>query len=86
MPRRSSLGLLLAFVIIVSTWENCRAQSGALTLPIEIVPNRPSLTLTVRFSPDGTRAISGGTDGSVKLWDVATGRLLRTLLGHAKGV
>src|SRR5206468_3331999 len=28
----------------------------------------------VTFSPDGRRALSGSTDGTVRLWDVATGR------------
>ena len=38
----------------------------------------------VAFSPDGARAVSGGmaANGHVKLWDVATGRLVRTFNGH----
>jgi WD40 repeat protein len=33
---------------------------------------------TVSFSPDGTHFISGGTDNAPKLWDTATGQLIRT--------
>src|SRR5438552_4188067 len=33
----------------------------------------------VAFSPDCGALVSGGRDGEVKVWDVATGRLLRTL-------
>jgi WD40 repeat protein len=32
---------------------------------------------TVVFSPDGRRAVSGGWDGYLKLWEVETGKVLR---------
>jgi WD40 repeat protein len=33
----------------------------------------------VAFSPDGKRALSGCSDGNARLWDLASGRLLKTL-------
>jgi WD40 repeat protein len=37
----------------------------------------------VAFSPDGRRLASGSHDGTVKVWDGATGTELVTLKGHA---
>ena len=34
------------------------------------------------FSPDGRQIVSGSTIGTIKLWDVATGNLIRTIGNH----
>lgn len=36
----------------------------------------------VAFSPDGSRLASGHSDGTVALWDLATGLQTLTLKGH----
>lgn len=41
---------------------------------------------SVVFSPDGKTLASGGNDSTIKLWDVATGRELRTFAGHSENV
>ena len=38
------------------------------------------------FSMDGRRALSGGSDGITKLWDVASGEELRNFVSHRGGV
>ena len=38
------------------------------------------------FSPDGRTLVSCGQDGTVRFWDVATGRPLRTIAAHATEV
>lgn len=62
------------------------SETGAY--PTEVVPIiRHANELTaVAFSPDGTLVITGSSDDTAKLWDVATGRLVRTLEGHAHSV
>jgi WD40 repeat protein len=39
--------------------------------------------LSVTFSPDGRMALTGSDDGTVGLWDAATGREIRHLDGHS---
>jgi hypothetical protein len=41
---------------------------------------------SVAFSPDGKRLATGGGEGTVNLWDAATGQELLTLKGHSDGV
>jgi eukaryotic-like serine/threonine-protein kinase len=42
----------------------------------------PGQSLTVAFSPDGKRLVTGGEGHTVKVWDVPTGNDLQTLRGH----
>ncbi|MER3588278.1 MAG: hypothetical protein C4322_08850, partial [Mastigocladus sp. ERB_26_1] len=41
---------------------------------------------SVAFSPDGKIIASGSTDKTIKLWDVTTGQVIKTLTGHNNGV
>ncbi|CCI03622.1 hypothetical protein MICAC_4770001 [Microcystis aeruginosa PCC 9443] len=37
---------------------------------------------SVNFSPDGKTLVSGSVDKTIKLWNVETGKEIRTLKGH----
>jgi WD40 repeat protein len=41
---------------------------------------------SIVYSKDGTRVLSGSDDKTLKLWDAATGTLLRTFSGHTDAV
>lgn len=41
---------------------------------------------SVAFSSDGRFALSGSSDQTIKLWDVHTGKELRTFIGHSNSV
>ncbi|MFM9963051.1 MAG: protein kinase domain-containing protein [Planctomycetaceae bacterium] len=42
--------------------------------------------MSVSFSPDGKRIVSGSHDKTLKVWDAQTGELVLTLNGHSKFV
>ena len=41
---------------------------------------------SVSFAPDGLTLASGGSDRYVRIWDIETGRLLRSLRGHTHDI
>ena len=47
------------------------------------VPPHPDAVQSVCFSPDGRTIASGSYGGTVRLWDVNTGRSIKTLIRHA---
>ena len=44
------------------------------------------LVVSVAFSPDGLRIVSGGLDNTAKIWDTASGHELATFKGHIKSI
>src|SRR5207249_3283564 len=50
------------------------------------VPAHKEGLLGVAITPDGTRVVSGGGDGAVRVWDGRTGREEPALGGHAAQV
>jgi WD40 repeat protein len=67
------------FVRVWDTWNGSLVQS----FPAAHV--RQGL-VTVVFSPDGSRLVSGSGENAVKVWEVTSGREVFTLSGHAAPV
>jgi WD40 repeat protein/CHAT domain-containing protein/tetratricopeptide (TPR) repeat protein len=82
--RAAVIMLLTALLCAVAPVAKVFAQDRIKT---EIVPQigHSDHLNAVAFSPDGRQVLSGSTDRTVKLWDVSTGALLRTL-EHASRV
>jgi WD40 repeat protein len=60
----------------------------ALAAGFELVVNwaEQKKVWSVAYSPDGSTLASESTDRTIKLWDVASGRVRRTLSGHRERV
>ena len=51
-----------------------------------VLKGHESNVMSVAFSPDGSRIVSGSVDSTVRLWDVASGEELAVLKGHEGSV
>ncbi|GAB4038378.1 WD40 domain-containing protein [Spirosoma gilvum] len=78
MNRFTSIALF--YFLLVSFYG--RAQKPELVVPI----GHTNHVFSVAFSPDGRYALSGSYDKSLKLWEVKTGREIRTFTGHTSQV
>ncbi len=57
----------------------------ASSTKIKIFPQleHSSLVRSITFSPNGKLALLGSEDNTLKLWDLSSGRLIRTFKGHS---
>ncbi|MCI0463907.1 MAG: protein kinase [Gemmataceae bacterium] len=67
--------------------ERWWASGGAVTATPRVgevlcLEGHTDAVLAVAFSPDGRRILSGGADGTVRLWETETGNELGCMLGH----
>ncbi|OWK43508.1 eIF2A-related protein [Fimbriiglobus ruber] len=57
------------------------AVKGAGAWSLETVHHRGPVG-SIALSPDGQFIATGGLDGTIRLWEVATGQLARAMIGH----
>ena len=63
----------------VALWE---AATGRLLTSEIASEGFPVFVPSVSISPDGRYGLSGGTDGTIRLWELPSGRELKRLEGH----
>jgi WD40 repeat protein/serine/threonine protein kinase/tetratricopeptide (TPR) repeat protein len=66
-------------------WEHSYLQS-LFSRSNQSFVGHTGLIMSLAVNADGSRIVSGGTDKSIKLWDVRTGKETRTIVGHANTV
>jgi WD40 repeat protein/serine/threonine protein kinase len=61
-------------------WRTATARP--LGPPLQHTAAQPGTILAAAFSPDNKRVLTGGSDGTARLWDAATSEAQQTLQGH----
>ena len=62
-------------------------QAGLNIKPEIVIQSRHTKPINaIVFSPDGSWLASGANDDTIKIWEISTGHLLRTLYGHSSNV
>jgi WD40 repeat protein len=98
MKLRCWLFFVFAVLSFFCNDRKCHADQTVTNVAVgypSSVPATPSLVMqvghtrdvsSVAFSPDGKLALSGSKDNTLKLWDVQTGKEIRTFNGHDREV
>ena len=77
-PSKNILIIILTFLLLVLT-KSSQAQEST---DVIVQSGHTFDVYSVAYSPDGRTILSGSRDRTLKLWDVATGREIRTFIGH----
>lgn len=75
--------LLLPLVLVAALVAQDKTPTAPPPAPKFTLSGHTDPVYSVAFAPDGKRIVTGSFDRSVKLWDAATGKELRTFAGKA---
>ena len=69
----------------ISLWSAPDGDDELVRLPLEL-EGHAGRVLSVAYDPSGTRLASGGDDGVLRVWDLATGEVLQEMSGQFNDV
>ncbi len=72
--------------IAVATHEDIWMYDARSGVTLNLLTGHTDSVLTVAFSPGGNYLASGGSDGTVRGWNVRSGTLFETITGHGGAV
>ena len=86
MNKIKIFSLIAVFTSLFEGFEKLNAQDVSKFKCLKTLKGHSEWVLSVAYSPDGTKIISGSRDNTIKIWDANTGECLKTLEGHSNRV
>ena len=82
----SGVGIILFAILFLPLDSPILNAQSNLKSEINIQAGHSDMVFSLAFSPDGKYAISGSQDQTLKLWDISTGKEIRTFQGHSSTI
>ena len=86
MNKTKIFSLIAVFTALFVGFEKLNAQDVSKFKCLETLKGHSYSVLSVAYSPDGTKIISGSGDKTIKIWEANTGECLKTLKGHSETI
>ena len=80
MNKIKIFSLIAVFTSLFVGFEKLNAQDVSKFKCLETLKGHSYGVLSVAYSPDGTKIISGSGDKTIKIWNANTGESLKTLV------
>ncbi|HEX4875564.1 MAG TPA: WD40 repeat domain-containing protein, partial [Chitinophagaceae bacterium] len=82
MQRNQHLIILAGLKTVLLFFCLISGSHAGAQQPKLILPTGHQGEMEILFSPDGSRILTNGEEGTAKLWDARSGRMLADLVGH----